>query len=140
MVRVLNTLCVALMGLAILALYHVSESTRVASVELRHVERDLGKEEQTMSVLETEWERVAGPAKIQELAARNLGLTGTPAVQLSSFDALPRRGELSETLIDRERVWRGCRQTGCGRNWCFGYRGNRCFRVRHGRFLRGVCS
>ncbi len=28
MVRVLNTLCVALMGLAILALYHVSERTR----------------------------------------------------------------------------------------------------------------
>jgi len=101
MVRVLNTLCVALMGLAILGLYHVSESTRVASVELRHVQHDLVKERTSMSVLETEWERVAGPAQIQELATRNLGLTGTPAVQLSSFDALPRRGEgqLSDTPI-----------------------------------------
>ncbi len=101
MVRVLNTLCVALMGLAILALYHVSESTRVASVELQHVQRDLGTEHQAMSVLESEWERVAGPEKIQELAARDLGFTGAPAVQLSSFDALPRRGEndLSDTPI-----------------------------------------
>ena len=30
MVRVLNFVCVALMGLSILALYHVSEQTRVA--------------------------------------------------------------------------------------------------------------
>ena len=101
MVRVLNTLCVALMGLAILALYHTSESTRVASVELQHVQRDLAKERVSMSVLETEWERVAGPAQIQDLASRNLGFTGTPAVQLSSFDALPHRGDndLSDTPI-----------------------------------------
>ncbi|MBL6936815.1 MAG: hypothetical protein ISS15_08005 [Alphaproteobacteria bacterium] len=101
MVRVLNTLCVALMGLAILALYHVSEGTRVASVELQHVQRDLRQERVSMSVLETEWERVAGPAQIQALAARDLGLNGTPAVQLSSFDALPRRGDndLSDTPI-----------------------------------------
>jgi hypothetical protein len=99
MVRVLNTLCVALMGLAILALYHVSESTRVANVELRQVQHDLAKERISMRVLETEWERVAGPAQIQALASRNLGLNGTRTVQLSSFDALPRRGELSDTPI-----------------------------------------
>jgi hypothetical protein len=101
MVRVLNTLCVALMGLAILALYHVSESTRVATVELNRTQAAIVKEQASMSVLETEWERVAGPQRIQELAARDLGLTGTPAVQLSSFNDLPRRGEgeLSDTPI-----------------------------------------
>lgn len=93
MVRVLNTLCVALMGLSILALYHVSEKTRVASVELTNVNRDIAREHSTMSVLETEWERVAGPERIQQLAESHLGLTGTPAVQLSSFELLPRRGE-----------------------------------------------
>jgi hypothetical protein len=93
MVRVLNTLCVALMGLAILALYHVSERTRVASVELGQVNRAIAREHATMSVLETEWERVAGPARIQALAERDLGLTGTPTVQLSSFESLPRRGD-----------------------------------------------
>lgn len=93
MVRVLNFLCVALMGFSILALYHVSEKTRVAGVELRRVERDIAKERATMSVLETEWERVAGPARIQALAQANLGLTGAPAVQMSSFETLPRRGE-----------------------------------------------
>jgi len=93
MVRILNTFCVALMGLSILALYHVSEQTRVASVELNRIDRQIAHEHADMSVLETEWERVAGPARIQELAARHLGLTGTPAVELSSFELLPRRGD-----------------------------------------------
>ncbi len=93
MVRVLNTLCVALMGLSILGLYHVSERTRVARVELRQVAAEIAREQATMSVLQTEWERVAGPAQIQALAENHLGLTGAPAVQLSSFDLLPRRGE-----------------------------------------------
>ncbi len=102
MVRVLNTLCVALMGLAILALYHVSERTRLTNVELNSVQHQIVQERAAMSVLETEWERVAGPQQIQELAARNLNLSGAPAVQLSSFEALPRRGEdapLSDTPI-----------------------------------------
>ena len=93
MVRILNTFCVALMGLSILALYHVSEQTRVATVGLNQVNREIARERTTMSVLETEWERVAGPARIQELAAIRLGLSGTPAVTLSSFDGLPRRGD-----------------------------------------------
>ncbi len=93
MVRVLNTLCVALMGLSILALYHVSERTRVATVELHDVDRDIAREQARMSVLETEWAHVADPTKIQALAVSRLGLSGAPAVQLSSFDALPRRGE-----------------------------------------------
>ena len=93
MVRVLNTLCVALMGLSILALYHVSERTRVANVELRQVGAQIVREQAAMSVLGTEWERVAGPAQIQALAENHLGLTGAPAVQLSSFELLPRRGE-----------------------------------------------
>ena len=98
MVRILNTFCVALMGLSILALYHVSEQTRVANVELNRVNRQIAQEHATISVLETEWEHVAGPARIQELAASHLGLTGTPAVQMSSFESLPRRGDDSAPL------------------------------------------
>lgn len=93
MVRILNTFCVALMGLSILALYHVSEQTRVASVELARVNHKIMQEHATISVLETEWERVAGPARVEQLAASHLGLTGAPAVQMSSFEALPRRGD-----------------------------------------------
>jgi len=81
MVRILNTFCVALMGLTILALYHVSEQTRVADVELTRINRQIVQEHATISVLETEWERVAGPARVEQLAASRLGLTGTPAVQ-----------------------------------------------------------
>lgn len=107
MIRVLNTLCVALMGLSILALYHVSEKTRLAHIELRRVESQMHTEKTTMSVLETEWERVAGPQRIQELAASHLGLTGAPAVQLTSFDMLPRNGEdapLSDTPIRQANI------------------------------------
>jgi cell division protein FtsL len=107
MVRVLNTLCVALMGLSILALYHVSERTRVANVELRQVDAQIAREQKQMSVLETEWARVAGPAQIQALAQNTLGLSGAPAAQLASFDLLPRHGDpapLSDTPIRQANV------------------------------------
>ena len=91
MVRVLNFFCVALMGLAILALYHVSEATRVARVELGRVGTQISDTKGQISVLETEWERVAGPARIQTLAEQQ-GMTDTSSVRLSSFAQLPQRG------------------------------------------------
>lgn len=93
MVRVINFFCVALIGLTVLGLYHVSEKTRVASVELQRTARETAHEKATISVLETEWARVAGPARIQALAESKLGMTATASVQLSSLEALPQRGE-----------------------------------------------
>ena len=107
MIRVLNTLCVALMGLSMLALYHVSEKTRVAGVQLTAIDREIAKEQAAMSVLQTEWAQVAGPAQIQALAERNLGLSGAPAPQLASFETLPRRGDdapLTDTPIRQASV------------------------------------
>jgi hypothetical protein len=92
MVRVLNFFCVALMGLSILALYHVSEKTRVAHLTLSKVERDIAQEKSHLSVLETEWQHVASPARIQKLAVARLGMGDGASVQLSSFDLLPRKG------------------------------------------------
>ncbi|HEY5346666.1 MAG TPA: hypothetical protein VIJ72_00625 [Rhizomicrobium sp.] len=89
----MNFFCVAVMGLAILALYHTSEKTRVARVALSQVNRQIADEHSTMRVLQTEWERLAGPARIQALAESRLGMTDTASVQLSSFDQLPRRGD-----------------------------------------------
>ena len=93
MIRVLNFFCVALMGLSILALYHVSEKTRLARVDLAHTERQIVEERAAISVLETEWEHVASPERIATLAASKLGLDNTAGVQLSSLEMLPRRGE-----------------------------------------------
>jgi cell division protein FtsL len=93
MIRVLNFFCVAFMGLAILALYHVSETTRVARVELSQIGQKIENTRGQISVLQTEWERVAGPARVQELAEQQLGMSDTSSVRLSSFDQLPRRGE-----------------------------------------------
>ncbi len=111
MVRVLNTLCVALMGLAILGLYHVSESTRVAAVELHHVQRDLMNERTSMSVLETELgTRSPVRRRSRSWPPRNLGLTGTPAVQprRSTRCRAPRRGR-AERHADPQRKRRGAR-------------------------------
>jgi cell division protein FtsL len=92
MVRVLNFFCVALMGLSILALYNVSEKTRVAHMTLSKVNRQIAQEKSHLSVLETEWQHVASPARIQQLAQARLGMGDTSSVQLSSFEQLPRRG------------------------------------------------
>jgi cell division protein FtsL len=93
MIRVLNFFCVALMGLSILALYHVSEKTRVARVELTQTARSIADENDRIAVLETEWEHVASPERIATLAESKLGLDNTATVQLSSLDLLPRDGE-----------------------------------------------
>lgn len=93
MVRILNFCCFALSALACLALYHVSEQTRVTTAELRHVNHQIAKEQSAMSVLQAEWARVADPARIQRLAQAELGLTDTPTVELSSLTLLPRRGQ-----------------------------------------------
>ncbi len=93
MIRVLNFFCVALMGLSVLALYHVSERTRVARGELAQVNQNIEAEHGAISLLETEWAKVASPERIATLAASKLGLDNTATVQLSSLDLLPRRGD-----------------------------------------------
>jgi cell division protein FtsL len=92
MVRILNFFCVALMGLSILALYHVSEKTRVAHMQLNQVNARIAQERNAVGVLETEWQHVASPERVQQLAQAKLGMADTSSVQLSSFDQLPRRG------------------------------------------------
>ncbi len=92
MVRVLNFFCVALMGFSILALYHVSEQTRVTQMELNRATRLIAQERAHIGVLETEWQHVAAPARIQQLAESRLGMADSASVQLSSFEQLPRRG------------------------------------------------
>ena len=92
MVRILNFFCVALMGFSILALYHVSEKTRVAHMELSQVNARIAQERGTIGVLETEWQHVASPDRVQQLAQTKLGMADSSSVQMSSFDQLPRRG------------------------------------------------
>ena len=92
MVRILNFFCVALMGLSILALYHVSEKTRVAHMQLGQVNAQITREHTHIAVLETEWQHVASPERIQQLAQSKLGMADSASAQLSSFDQLPRRG------------------------------------------------
>jgi cell division protein FtsL len=91
--RVLNFFFVGLAALSCLALYRVSENTRVANMELRAVNHQIAQEHSTMNVLQAEWQRVANPGRIQKLAQAALGMNDTPVMELSSFEMLPRRGE-----------------------------------------------
>ncbi len=93
MIRIFNFVCVAVAGLTCLALYHVSEQTRVARVELAHVNHEIAQERGLRSVLEAEWDKVAEPGRIQQLAQTKLGLDDSTSVQLASLEMLPRRGE-----------------------------------------------
>ncbi|HEY2444418.1 MAG TPA: hypothetical protein VGI20_01595 [Rhizomicrobium sp.] len=93
MIRILNFFCFASAALCCLALYHVSEQTRIARIHLSAVERQIADEHDAMKVLQADWERVSEPSHIQALAQTKIGLSDTPAVALASLEALPRRGE-----------------------------------------------
>lgn len=93
MIRVLNFFCFAITALTCLALYHVSEQTRVARSELAAVNRGIVAERATMSVLEAEWGRVADPERVHALAQVSFGAGDEPVVELASLDLLPRHGE-----------------------------------------------
>lgn len=93
MVRVFGFCCFVATALSCLALYHVSEQTRVARLRLLSVDRQIAADRGAMKVLEADWERVSEPAHIQSLAQSRLGLSDTAAVSLASLELLPRRGE-----------------------------------------------
>jgi cell division protein FtsL len=99
MIRVVTVFCIGLLGLTCLSAYHVSEQTRVARQDLSRVERQIGSETQTISVLEAQWQKIANPAAIQRLAEASLGMQNAPSVQLASVQLLPRRGESGENEV-----------------------------------------
>jgi len=96
MIRVLNFCCFAVTALACLALYHVSEETRVAHVQLHSARQQIIEQQEAMKVLQADWERVSDPARIQRLASEKLGVSDTPTVALASLEFLPRRGETKD--------------------------------------------
>ncbi len=93
LVRFVNFFCVAAMGMAILANYHISEQTRLAAVELRSVDRHVTEERAATTVLEAKWENVAGPARVQALAQAGLGMNDAATAQLSALELLPRHDD-----------------------------------------------
>src|SRR4051812_49600268 len=91
MIRVINFFCFAVSAFACLALYHVSEQTRVVRAELRVVEHGISQERQVSDTLQAEWGRVAEPSRLQRLAEAQ-GVGDRPSVELASTALLPRRG------------------------------------------------
>lgn len=98
MIRLLNFCCFAVTGLACLALYHVSEETRVARVRLHGVQEQIVEQREAMKVLEADWERVSDPSRIQQLASAKLGIDDAPTASLASLEMLPRRGDATKDI------------------------------------------
>lgn len=92
MVRALNLTCIALMVLAVLGLYHVSEKTRVAHMELNATLRQIAAEKGAIAVMEAEWQHTAAPARVQLLAVAQ-GMKDAASTQVTAFDQLPSRGD-----------------------------------------------
>ena len=92
MVRMLNLACALLITLTVLTLYNVSERTRVTRLELNRAEQQIAKQRRAIAVLETEWQSVAAPSRVQHFAGLQ-GMNDAASVQLSAFDQLPQRGE-----------------------------------------------
>ena len=92
MVRILNIVCIVLIGMAVLGLYHVSEKTRVTQMELARTTRQVSEQRRAIAVLETEWQHVAAPERVQQLAGAQ-GMNDAASVQYSAFDQLPHRGD-----------------------------------------------
>jgi hypothetical protein len=92
MVRMLNIACVTLITLTVLGLYQVSEKTRVMKMDLGKTTRQIAQQRRAIGVLETEWQSVASPDRVQHLAGLQ-GMNDAASVQLSAFDQLPHRGE-----------------------------------------------
>jgi hypothetical protein len=93
MMRTLNFLCIAVMGLTCLGLYNIAEGARVAEAELRAAKNAIQREEESLTVLGAEWTRLTQPARIHALAEKHLSYSGKPLLQLSSLAQLPRKGE-----------------------------------------------
>ena len=92
MVRLLNISCIFLVALTVLALYQVSEKTRVTQMALNRAEYGIVQQRRAIAVLEAEWQHVAAPGRVQRFAGA-LGMNDAASVQLSAFEQLPRRGE-----------------------------------------------
>jgi hypothetical protein len=93
MVRILNFLFVALAGLSCFAMNHIAEKTRLADIALKATHHQIVLEQQSTKILQAQWQTVADPQRIQQLAQAHLGLTDTPTVALASLELLPRRGD-----------------------------------------------
>jgi len=98
MIRLLNFSCFAITAFACLALYHISEETRMARVQLHKVQQQIVDQQEAMKVLQADWVRVSDPSRIQQLAAEKLGIGDTPTVALASLELLPRRGENKDVI------------------------------------------
>lgn len=93
MIRVINFFCFALSALACLALYQVSEQTRVARLQLVSVHRHIADERQLAETLQAEWARVSAPAQIGRASDVSTTDDDKPAIVLASTSLLPHRGD-----------------------------------------------
>ena|ERR1017187_9054845 len=89
MIRTLNFAFIAITSLACLGVYRTAEQARVEQGALKATQAAIIRENSMLTVLGAEWARITQPARIQALTQRNLDLSDSPTVELSSLSQLP---------------------------------------------------
>jgi|SRR5579871_3527755 len=106
LVRLVNFLCVAIIGMTVLANYRISEQTRLAGIELRATNRQIAEDRAATAVLEAKWEQLAEPSRVQAMAQAKLGMNDGATLQLSALELLPRHEDapLGNTEVQQASV------------------------------------
>jgi len=91
MTRWLGTIAIAMLALAIFALY-----TGVARVKAQHkaietLKAEIAREHEAIRVLKAEWSYLNQPERLQALVRRHSGLTPTKPSQITTLSSLPER-------------------------------------------------
>lgn len=96
--RILNLLAVVLLFGSALAVYRIKYDAIFHAEDVKRLERMIDAEKTTITMLRTEWARLARPDRIETLAREHLGLTIAKPEQTIKLSALPARPEQVDSI------------------------------------------
>ncbi|HEY7459169.1 MAG TPA: hypothetical protein VH765_10480 [Xanthobacteraceae bacterium] len=111
MLRVLHVLSILFLVGAAVAVYKLKYESTYDAQRVAKLRNEIRVERERLSTLKAEWSRLASPQRIQELAARHLGMKPLEVARISDFSNLPERapgsdgdpiGEFIDTLAETD--------------------------------------
>ena len=111
MLRVLHVLSILFLVGAAVAVYKLKYESTYDAQRVAKLRNEIRVERERLSTLKAEWSRLAAPQRIQELAARHLGMRPLEVARISDFSNLPERapgsdgdpiGEFIDTLAETD--------------------------------------
>jgi cell division protein FtsL len=111
MLRVLHVLSILFLVGAAVAVYKLKYESTYDAQRVAKLRNEIRVERERLSTLKAEWSRLASPQRIQDLAARHLGMKPLEVARISDFSNLPERapgsdgdpiGEFIDTLAETD--------------------------------------